>query len=122
MNARFIVIILLISLYYVACAQKGPKTDPSREDIARNQQEVERAQVEVERQVKERMSVERAKQLAARHLALKQTSWGKPISVREDEQNFYVSYETPSSERRLIGTRVLKVNKLTSVVTAQKRR
>ena len=122
MNARLLFLIFAFSIYYIACAKNGPKTVPSQEEITQGQQEVQRAQTLVEQQVEERMTADRAKQLAARHLALKQTSWGKPTGITEDEDNYFVSYETPQRERRLIGSRVLIVNKHTGLVVAQKRR
>lgn len=122
MNVRLLLILLVLSVYYAACAQNGAPTGPSQEDISNSRQEIERAQAQAEQQISERMSPDRAKQLAARHLALQQTSWGKPVGVTEDEERFYVSYETPQTERRLIGSRMLVVDKETGVVTSQKRR
>lgn len=129
MNIRLLIIILALSFYYIACSHGGftsseaaRKAESSADELNRGQQDILRGQAQVEQEVENRMSAERAKQLAARHLALKQTSWGKPVSVTENEQFFFVSYETPQRERRLIGSRVITVNKATGLAVAQKRR
>ena len=117
----FKICLLLLLLSLLACAPNGDSALTSPE-IQRSQAEVRRAQTQVEQEVTSRMTSEQAKQLAARHLALKQTTWGKPQAVSEDEQHFYVSYETPQPEFRLIGSRMLIVNKETGLVSPQKRR
>ncbi len=68
------------------------------------------------------MTKEEASKLAHTHLALKQHNWGEPQSVEEVGDKYYVSFKTPQQELRLIGQRVLIVDKDSGVVTFQKRR
>lgn len=68
------------------------------------------------------MTAEAASKLAQRHLSLKNWSWGEPKEVVEREGKFYLSYETPPTELRIIGARVLIVDKDSKVVSVQKRR
>lgn len=68
------------------------------------------------------MTEEVAVKLAKKHLSLKNWSWGKPESVREEDGRFYLSYETPERELRIIGARVLVVDKESKLVKVRKRR
>ena len=68
------------------------------------------------------MTEESARKLASKHLALKKRSWGKAKSVSEREGKYYIGYETPERERRLLGQRVLIVDKDSGVVSYMKRR
>jgi hypothetical protein len=107
----------------IGCSQpKEPTVAAAPSELEKTGEEVRLAQAQLAQSVKPPMDEEKAKQAAARHLALKQIRWGKPVSVSQDEQQFYVSYQTPEQELRLIGSRVLLVNKSTGVVTPQKRR
>lgn len=63
-----------------------------------------------------------AKRRAQNHLALKQVSWGEPEEITEDEESYFLHYETPKRELRLIGQRTLIVDKESGLVTYQKRR
>lgn len=68
------------------------------------------------------MTAEEAKKIASKHLALRQVRWGEPTEVTEDKETYYVHFETPDRELRLIGQRTLLVNKSSGLVTYQKRR
>jgi hypothetical protein len=68
------------------------------------------------------MTKEDASKLAHTHLALKQHNWGQPLSVEEVGDKYFVAFKTPQQELRLIGQRVLIVDKHSGVVTFQKRR
>lgn len=118
------VLALMISLTtWSACSSKEePEVQTAASELERTSEEVRRAQIQLAQSVKEPMDKDAAIQSASRHLALKQVRWGKPTAVREDEEAFYISYQTPEQELRMIGARVLIVNKTTGVVTPQKRR
>jgi len=65
---------------------------------------------------------EDAIRLAQRHLALKQRSWGKILDVAEEDSQYYVLFETPKVEMRLLGQRKLIVEKDNGLVRPHKRR
>ncbi len=92
------------------------------DSLTQAKEELRRAQIQVEQDMGQEITLDRAKQLASTHLALKQARWGEPTATREDEEKYYFTYETPEKEMRLIGHRVLMVDKQTGVVTYQKRR
>lgn len=73
-------------------------------------------------QAKEAMTKETAARLAAAHLSLKQLNWGEAENVVDKGDAFLVFFKTPEQERRLIGPRVLVVNKETGSSIIQKRR
>lgn len=68
------------------------------------------------------VSEEGAVKLAQRHLALKNRSWGKIVDVAEEENRYYVMFETPKREMRLLGQRKLIVQKKNGLVRPHKRR
>jgi hypothetical protein len=68
------------------------------------------------------VSEEDAVRLAQRHLAIKNRSWGKVVDVSEEDNRFYVMFETPKREKRLLGQRKLIVEKRNGLVKAHKRR
>lgn len=70
----------------------------------------------------EQIDKELAAKLAAKHIALKKWSWGEPKEVVDQGNQFWVFYNTPEKELRLIGSRVLVVEKDSGVVYIQKRR
>lgn len=118
-----VVSIAAVLLMSVACSSAPKEPEVEQVDaLEQTQLEVKRAQAELAQSARKPVDAEKAKQLAARHLAIKQVGWGKPVSVEEDEEHFYVTYQTPEQELRLIGARVLIVDKHSRVVTAQKRR
>jgi len=108
MMVRAILSICLMLCLISACANSGQ----SAPDTASS------ASVEHNPEI----SKDRALKLAQTHLALKNWSWGDPESVSEREGKYYVYYKTPERELRLLGARVLIVDKATQVVSAQKRR
>lgn len=67
-------------------------------------------------------SKEDAIRIAQTHLALKKASWGVPGEVAERDGKYYVIYDTPEREQKLIGPRVIVVDKSTGVASFQKRR
>ncbi len=72
---------------------------------------------------KKHLAAERlAKKRAQKHLALRQVSWGDPLTTTEDEDSFFFHYETPKRELRLIGQRTLIVKKESGLVSYRKRR
>ena len=111
-------------IIWLSACSNGANSDSglNSENMQLQLEEVKQVQTDVEQNVSTPMTEERAKQLAARHLALRQWRWGRPHAVSEDEDNYYVAYETPERERRLIGERVLLVSKDTGVVKPRKRR
>ena len=109
-----------LALTLVCGCEKKP--NPEDVKIAEAGESVRRSQALVVQKMDDSISAERARQLASRHLTLKQVNWGEPVATREDEDHFYVSYQTPERELRLIGARMLLVDKRTGVVSVQKRR
>jgi len=107
---------IILSMLFVlgGCAKNGEEggAPTAEKQGARAQQEREA----------EGMTEKQAKKLAKRHLALRNRTWGDPTSVVEQEEKFYVYYDTPEREMRLLGARALMVNKETRVVSTQKRR
>ena len=67
-------------------------------------------------------SKEDAIRIAQTHLSLKKASWGVPGEVAERDGKYYVIYDTPEREQKLIGPRVIVVDKSTGVASFQKRR
>lgn len=63
-----------------------------------------------------------AVKLAKRHLALKNRDWGNISKVQEEEGYYRIAFETPVQEKRLIGQRVLLVNKDSGLVSVVQRR
>ena len=63
-----------------------------------------------------------AVKLAQRHLALKNRDWGNISGVKEDENYYRVSFETPKQELRIIGQRVILVKKENGLVSVVQRR
>jgi hypothetical protein len=88
---------------------------------ANNESNVAPAQ-ESQKQAAEEITKDTAAKLAGIHLALKNWTWGKPQDVVERDGKFYVYYSTPEKELRVLGPRVLVVDKASNVVTVQKRR
>lgn len=78
--------------------------------------------VETPKQEVQEITKETAAKLAETHMALKNWSWGQPQEIVEREGKFYVYYPTPKNELRILGPRVVIVDKATGVVTVQKRR
>lgn len=116
-------LLAVILLALVACSfGQEPVVEQVGSELERTQLEVKRAQAELAQSIKKPIDKDRAIQLAARHLALKQVRWGKPVAVEEDEDRFYVTYQTPQQELRIIGARTLLVDKDSRIVRAQKRR
>lgn len=122
MKALYCLMLLPMTVFSACTTGSEPKVEKVGDELQQTQLEVERAQAELAQSVVKKMDEDRAIQLAARHLALKQVRWGKPVSVAEDDERFYVTYQTPKQELRLIGARVLIVDKDSRIVTAQKRR
>jgi len=60
--------------------------------------------------------------LARKYLSEKNLTWGEPIGSGEEGDNLYLSYETPFAEKKVLGVRVIQVNKRTGEITVQKRR
>lgn len=63
-----------------------------------------------------------AKRLAEQHLALRKRSWGTPKSVSEHDGSYFVGFETPEQELRLLGPRMVIVDKTTGAASVQMRR
>ncbi len=102
----------------VAKSAADSLVDKSSEEVASGTETEDSAELIENDAMKKRL----AKRRAQNHLALKQVSWGEPESITEDEESFYVHYETPKRELRLIGQRTLIVDKESGLVTYQKRR
>jgi len=117
-----VIFAIVIPMFFSCSSNGGQGNSASDKELLRVQKEIEQAQAEVSKQESEKMNMDRARYLATRHLALKQTRWGKPTAVTEDDAHYYLSYATPKQELRLIGERKLIVEKQTGLVTARKRR
>jgi hypothetical protein len=116
---RFLPYSLLLTPLLLSCSNAQSLEDKS---ILASQQALAAEHSRVEQEAGIDIGLEKAKQLAFKHLALKQVKWGEPTSTREDENNFYLSYKTPEKELKLIGSRVIIVEKESGVVSIQKRR
>ena len=95
-----------------ACANNDQLKSPPRES----------PQKAVEVPTLQELTEDMARRRAQTHLALRNWSWGDPEQVMLREDKFYVYYKTPERELRLLGARVLIVDRRTGLVTAQKRR
>lgn len=89
---------------------------------ANNETALNKPETKKEGEKQPAISQAEAERVAEIHLALKNWTWGRPKTVTENDGKYYLSYETPERERRLIGGRVLIVDKQTGIVSAQKRR
>lgn len=67
-------------------------------------------------------NTEEAKRLAEQHVALRKRSWGSVKNVSEGDGVFYVSFDTPEQEMKLLGPRVVVIDKQTGAATVQLRR
>ena len=63
-----------------------------------------------------------AVRLAEQHLALRNTRWGKPVSVVDESDAFVISYDTPETELRLVGKRSVTVRKSDGLARIRSRR
>ena len=63
-----------------------------------------------------------AAHIASNHLALKKRNWGEIENIVERDKEFHVYYPTPAQELRLLGPRVLIIDKTTGTAAVQKRR
>ena len=123
MNSRLLVLLVCFAVYQLACTNGS--TTPAEAPLAKTKVEGETialAETEKMEEKQVEMTALKAKRLASTHLALRQTSWGKPTAISEDEVNFYLSYETPKRELRILGERMLTVEKSTDIVRVRKRR
>ena len=114
--------LLIISLCSCSSNGESQSNDELTQQLKNDIEAVNSTQETVEEKMQAPIDEEKAKSLCERHLALKGRRWGDPTKVSEDEDWFYVSYETPKQELRLIGDRTLKVDKETGVVSWRKRR
>lgn len=67
-------------------------------------------------------SPDEAKRLAEQHVALRKRSWGQAKEVSEHGESYWVSFETPDQELRLLGPRIIVVDKQTGAAAVQLRR
>lgn len=65
---------------------------------------------------------EKAAKLAQRHIAIRNYNWAEVSRVVDQEDSFRVEFETPQQEVRLLGQRVLMVDKNNGLVSVIKRR
>ena len=68
------------------------------------------------------ISREKAIQLAEQHLTLRNNRWGRPVDIRDTEDQFIVVFKTPDIESRLIGQRSVTVDKDSGLVQMLERR
>ena len=104
---KTLIIFLGMLCWISACAGGENKTPPANEAQKEQNQDITK---------------DRAEKLAEIHVALKGWHWGEPQEITERDGKFYLSYKTPEKELRLVGARVLMVDKETGVVSTQKRR
>lgn len=67
-------------------------------------------------------SREEAMRLAEQHVALRKRSWGSPKDVSEQDGAYYVGFDTPEQELRLLGPRLIIIDKKSGVAKTQVRR
>lgn len=100
---KLLCVVFILTLASVACATGGENqvTSPASTEID---------------------GKDTARKAAERHLALRNVRWGEPKEVEEQEKHYLVHYPTPEQELRLIGERVLVVEKQSGVVFVKPRR
>ena len=67
-------------------------------------------------------NAEEAKKLAEQHVSLRKKSWGPAKNVSEQGESYWVSFDTPEQELRLLGPRVVIINRGTGAASVQVRR
>lgn len=62
------------------------------------------------------------KNLAKKYVSEHNLPWGDPVGSGEESGKVYVSFETPYAEKKILGVRVLVIDKNSGSVEVQKRR
>ena len=123
MNLRWINLLLLTSLAVSSSACSSTSPSESGAALAQSSSGAEKGENESSKLAAEKqMTTSEASKLATQHLALKNRSWGNVTKVTEGADGYEVHFETPEKELRLLGERVLMVDKESGLVTPRKRR
>ena len=114
-------------LLLVGCSSVGAENKKTPQMNSEKGSEIQMAQNDTGQQATAKSSAavkgpEDAKRLAEQHVALRKRSWGVPKEVSEHDGIYWVSFDTPDQELRLLGPRIILIDKETGAASVQMRR